>query len=42
MSVPTSVLYPPLRPYKTGRLRVSDVHELYYEQSGNPKGKPAA
>jgi len=40
MSVPTSVLYPPLRPYKTGRLRVSDVHELYYEQSGNPKGKP--
>ncbi len=40
MSVPTSVLYPPLRPYKTGRLRVSAVHELYYEQSGNPKGKP--
>ena len=33
-------LYPPLRPYSTGRLGVSEVHELYYEQSGNPKGKP--
>ena len=34
-------LYPPLRPYRTGRLRVSDVHELYFEESGNPDGKPA-
>lgn len=33
-------LYPPVEPYKTGRLRVSDVHELYYEESGNPNGKP--
>jgi proline iminopeptidase len=33
-------LYPPIRPYDTGRLRVSDLHELYYEQSGNPRGKP--
>ncbi len=33
-------LYPPLRPYNTGRLGVSSVHELYYEQSGNPQGKP--
>jgi proline iminopeptidase len=33
-------LYPPLRPYQRGRLRVSPVHELYYEQSGNPEGKP--
>ena len=33
-------LYPPLRPYNTGRLGVSNVHELYYEQSGNPAGKP--
>jgi proline iminopeptidase len=32
--------YPPLRPYDTGRLQVSPVHDLYYEQSGNPKGKP--
>ncbi|RYG88311.1 prolyl aminopeptidase [bacterium] len=33
-------LYPPIRPYARGRLKVSDVHELYYEQSGNPNGKP--
>jgi proline iminopeptidase len=34
-------LYPPIKPYKTGFLRVSDLHELYYEESGNPQGKPA-
>ncbi|HLL52408.1 MAG TPA: prolyl aminopeptidase [Myxococcaceae bacterium] len=33
-------LYPPLEPYRQGRLRVSDVHELYFEESGNPNGKP--
>lgn len=33
-------LYPPINPYDVGHLRVSDVHELYYEQSGNPNGKP--
>lgn len=33
-------LYPPIEPYRTGRLRVSDVHELYFEESGNPQGKP--
>ena len=33
-------LYPRLRPYNTGRLRVSAIHELYYEESGNPRGKP--
>jgi proline iminopeptidase len=32
--------YPPLEPFRTGRLRVSDVHELYFEESGNPRGKP--
>jgi proline iminopeptidase len=32
--------YPPIDPYRTGRLRVSDVHELYFEESGNPQGKP--
>jgi proline iminopeptidase len=35
-----SPLYPPIRPYGSGRLRVSEIHELYYEQSGNPRGKP--
>ena len=33
-------LYPAIKPYNTGHLRVSDVHELYYEESGNPQGKP--
>ena len=32
--------YPNLEPYRTGTLKVSDVHELYFEESGNPKGKP--
>ena len=32
--------YPPIKPYDSGFLRVSPVHEIYYEQSGNPKGKP--
>jgi proline iminopeptidase len=32
--------YPPIKPYNTGMLRVSPVHELYYEESGNPAGKP--
>jgi proline iminopeptidase len=34
-------LYNPIEPYDTGRLKVSPVHELYYEQCGNPQGKPA-
>ncbi|GHJ85539.1 hypothetical protein NliqN6_1941 [Naganishia liquefaciens] len=29
-----------IEPYSTGDLKVSDVHTLYYEQCGNPKGKP--
>jgi len=32
--------YPPIEPFRTGRLRVSPVHELYFEESGNPTGKP--
>jgi len=32
--------YPEIEPYRTGRLRVSEVHELYFEESGSPKGKP--
>jgi proline iminopeptidase len=34
-------LYPSLEPYKSGYLRVSNTHEIYYEECGNPKGKPA-
>ena len=32
--------YPELQPYARGRLRVSDLHEIYYEECGNPEGKP--
>jgi proline iminopeptidase len=38
---PMKVLYPEIEPFDTGRLRVSPIHELYYEQCGNPQGKPA-
>jgi proline iminopeptidase len=34
-------LYPHLSPYKTGFLRVSELHEIYFEESGNPQGAPA-
>jgi len=34
-------LYPALRPYDSGYLKVSDAHQLYFEQCGNPRGKPA-
>ncbi len=32
--------YPELQPHSRGRLRVSDIHEIYYEECGNPRGKP--
>ena len=32
--------YPELQPYARGRLRVSDIHEIYFEECGNPRGKP--
>src|SRR5207237_40454 len=34
-------LYPEIEPYRTGRLDVGDGHVLYWEQCGNPAGKPA-
>src|SRR3546814_16353887 len=33
--------YPPIEPYKTHRLRVSELHEIHVEESGNPQGIPA-
>ncbi|TCO58722.1 prolyl aminopeptidase [Actinocrispum wychmicini] len=33
--------YPPIEPYQTGLLDVGDGHEIYWEVSGNPVGKPA-
>lgn len=32
--------YPRIDPYRTGRLKVSDLHDLYFEECGNPGGKP--
>jgi proline iminopeptidase len=37
---PQRCLYPAITPYESGFLRVSPIHELYWEQSGNPEGKP--
>lgn len=36
-----TVLYPPLDPYRTGRLAVDERHTLYWEACGNPAGIPA-
>jgi proline iminopeptidase len=33
-------LYPEIEPYRTGTLSVSTVHEIYFEESGTPQGKP--
>ena len=41
MNADRRTLYPELEPYRTGRLKVSDVHEISFEESGNPDGKPA-
>ena len=34
-------LYPEIEPYDSGFLGVDDIHSVYYEQCGNPEGKPA-
>ncbi|WP_341730618.1 prolyl aminopeptidase [Microcoleus sp. EPA2] len=33
-------LYPPRLPYHEGELKVSDLHTIHFEESGNPEGKP--
>ncbi|GMQ01286.1 hypothetical protein CsSME_00047975 [Camellia sinensis var. sinensis] len=33
-------LYPDIEPYSSGFLKVSDIHSIYWEQSGNPNGHP--
>ncbi|KAH8830466.1 proline iminopeptidase [Flagelloscypha sp. PMI_526] len=33
-------MYPEISPYETGTLKVSDIHTLYYEISGNKDGNP--
>jgi len=38
--VAVRTLYPDIEPHDTGMLAVDDRHTLYYEQCGNPDGKP--
>ena len=40
MSEHRRTFYPEIEPFESGMLPVSDVHTIYYEQSGNPQGKP--
>lgn len=37
---PQTALYPPLEPYRSGRLAVDELHTLYWEECGNPLGLP--
>src|ERR1700742_1565715 len=32
--------FPSIEPYRSGRLKVDGLHELYWEECGAPKGKP--
>ncbi len=38
--MPRGDLFPEIGPYQTGFLPVGDGHVLYWEQVGNPRGKP--
>lgn len=38
--VEKTILWPEIEPYKTDYLKVSELHEIYYELLGNSKGKP--
>jgi proline iminopeptidase len=33
-------LYPPIEPHAAGTLRVDSRHQIYWEESGNPRGVP--
>jgi proline iminopeptidase len=32
--------FPPIKPYRSGMLAVDEVHQIYWEESGNPEGVP--
>lgn len=36
----TYTLYPEIAPYQSDWLKVSALHQIYFEQSGNPQGQP--
>lgn len=38
--MPSRDLFPSIEPYAQGMLQVDDIHTLYWEESGNPKGVP--
>lgn len=38
--MPRGDLFPDITPYETGYLPLSDGHSMYWEQVGNPDGKP--
>ena len=37
---PRRELYAEIEPYASGMLQVSSLHNVYFEQCGNPQGKP--
>ncbi|MBB5753391.1 prolyl aminopeptidase [Prosthecomicrobium pneumaticum] len=39
-AAPRRGLFPALEPYRTHRIRVSDLHEIHVEECGNPDGEP--
>tara|TARA_Y100001978_G_scaffold199262_1_gene213257 strand:- start:3505 stop:4446 length:942 start_codon:yes stop_codon:yes gene_type:complete len=34
-----NLLFPSIEPFNKGFMKVSEIHEIYWERSGNPKGK---
>jgi proline iminopeptidase len=34
-------VFPEIEPYRTGWLKVSNTHDIYFEECGSPDGKPA-
>lgn len=39
--MPADGFYPEIEPYRLGTLQVSPIHELWFEEAGNPRGRPA-
>ena len=35
-----ATLYPEIEPFDSGMLKVSDIHDIFYERVGNPEGLP--
>jgi len=33
-----STLYPPIEPYNSGKLKVSEIHDIFFEECGNKSG----